>query len=175
MSPGSRRRPAVTLEVVDHPEFEGAETTWIGHFTDKTADRSIESLQNMGWKGDDLSELADLDAAACVRLLPDTVQIVMSVEQYEGETQLKVLWVNKPGAGAFAFKKPLAGSDLKAFAAQMRGTVRSVRDAGGQRRQAAPAGQSSSSRPAHSGGSNGSGGGRPQHPNEPGFDDDLPF
>ena len=70
-------------------------------------------------------------------------------------------WVNKPGAGKFTFKDPLPTGDLKAFAAQMKATVRSVRGAGGA--------------PRTSG--NGAGGSRPQqpHPNAPGNKDDIPF
>ncbi len=130
--------------------------TWVGHFTEKTQDRTIESLQNMGWKGDDLSELADLDAARAAILLPDAVEIVCDVETYENELQLKVKWVNKPGAGRFAFKNKLEGAHLKSFAAQMKNAIRGAQ--GGRK-------------------PNGGGAPKPQpvHPNAPGADDDLPF
>ncbi len=149
---------AIELEIVDSEALEGERISWVGHFTDKTAARTIESLQHMGWQGDDLSELAEgCDAAA---LLPEVVEIVCAPEEYEGDWQLKVKWVNKPGAGRFAFKEPVQGNDLKAFAAQMKATVRSVR--GGAGRPAAK--PTNGARPA-----------APQHPNAPGFDDDSPF
>lgn len=149
---------AVTFEVVEHPDLAGSEITWLGHFTEKTTDRTIESLQHAGWQGDDLSELDQLDAAACSKMLPDTVEIVVAPEEYDGDVNLKVQWVNKPGAGRFAFKEPLTGQGLKAFAAQMRGTVRGMK-AGAPRKS-----------------SNGSS--RPTHPNAPGADiddSDVPF
>lgn len=153
---------AITVEVVEHPDLAGSEITWLGHFTDKTTDRTIESLQHMGWQGDDLSELDQLDGAACAKLLPDIIEIVVAPEEYDGDVNLKVQWVNKPGAGRFAFKEPLTGQGLKAFAAQMRGTVRGAK-AGGQTRRT-------------SSGANGSS--RPAHPNAPGSDmddSDIPF
>jgi hypothetical protein len=139
----------VTVSVVDNQEFDGAEITWIGHFTEKTEDRTIESLQHFGWKGDNMEELQDLDAEGCVRLLPDAVEIVCDVETYDGETQLKVKWINKPGAGRFAFKDKLEGSTLKSFAAQMRGKLHSA--------------------------NNGARSTKPAHPNAPGNKDTIPF
>lgn len=142
---------AVTTEIVEG-EHAGAEITWLGHFTEKTQERTIESLQHFGWKGDNLEELADLDAAACLRLLPDHVEIVCDVEQYDGENQLKVKWVNRPGAGRFAFKDKLEGGLLKTFAAQMRGAIRGAQ-------QGTP--------------KKSNGGSTAKHPNEPGGD--APF
>lgn len=142
---------AVTCEIVEHEEFTGHEITWLGSFTDKTTERTIESLQHMGWQGDDLSELEGLDMNGAARLLPATVELVCEPDTYEGETNLKVRWVNKPGAGRFAFKEPLTGGGLKAFAAQMRGAIR---------------GRSSS---------NGSRPSTQAHPNAPGNKKDIPF
>lgn len=151
---------AVTVEVVEHPDLAGSEITWLGHFTEKTTDRTIESLQHMGWQGDDLSELDQLDEAACAKLLPDTIEIVVAPEEYDGDVNLKVQWVNKPGAGRFSFKEPLTGQGLKAFASQMRGTIRGAKAGGQQTRRT----------------SNGSS--KPTHPNAPGADmddQDIPF
>lgn len=151
----------IPCEIVDHEELAGETITWLGHFTEKTTARTVESLQHFGWQGDDLSELEDPDAAAAARLLPEIVEIVVDPEQYEGEWQLKVKWVNKPGAGRFSFKEPLVGSGLKAFAAQMKGTIRGAKAAGPR-----------ASAPKQNGG-----GAQPQHPNAPGNrrDDDIPF
>lgn len=167
---------AAVMEIVDDENYAGETITWIGHFSDKTAARTIESLQHMGWKGDDLSELEDLDRAACAEKLPDVIEIVVEQEEVPpnddgtgGGWRNRVRWVNRPGGGRFAFKKPLVGADLKAFAAQMRATVKGVRGAGGAPRQSAPSGGGNNSRPS-------SGGyGNSPHPNAPGNDSDIPF
>lgn len=152
---------AVTGEVADG-ELMGDVITWIGHFTERTQERTIESLQHFGWKGDDLSELENLDEEACARLLPDHVEYVCEPDTYEGETTLKVKWVNRPGAGRFAFKDKLEGSQLKAFAAQMKGAIRGAQQGGGSPRNG---GGTQRSLP------------NAAHPNAPGssLDDDLPF
>ncbi len=140
----------VTVRLVAD-ELAGEEITWVGHFTEKTQSRTIESLQHFGWQGDDLSELDGLDDESCARMLPNDVEIVCDVEEYKGEAQLRVKWINRPGAGRFAFKDKLEGAQLKGFAAQMRGVIRNARGAAGAKASA------------------------PKHPNAPGNRGDIPF
>lgn len=154
---------AVEFDIVDE-RFPGDSISWVGHFTDKTAERTVESLQIAGWQGDDLSEL---DGVPASQVLTEEVSLTCEPEEYDGEWKLKVQWVNRPGGGRFKFKEQISGNELKAFGAQLRATVKSVRAAGGATR--APRQQSAPSR---------SGGGRDQHPNAPGGPrdrDDIPF
>jgi hypothetical protein len=149
--------------VIEDTEFAGETIPWVGHFTDKAAARTIESLQIAGWQGDDVSEL---DEAPASTVLPDAVSLTCEPEEYNGEWRLKVQWVNRPGGGRFKFKEQLSGSDLKAFGAQLRATVQSVRASGGAPRAPRQAGASTRS---------GGGGSQQRHPNAPGNDDDIPF
>ena len=158
---------AVNFEIVDDDQYNGETPhAWMGYFTDKTEARTIESLQHMGYQGDDLTEFANLDRAGCASLLPNTVEIVCEPESYTDDqgnerTVLKVQWVNRVGGGRFKAEKPLEGSELKAFAAQMKSAFRNAR------------GPRQSSKPANGGGG-GYRSGSP-HPNAPGSDDDIPF
>jgi hypothetical protein len=169
---------------IEEGEHAGAGLAWFGHFTDKTADRTIESLQHMGWQGDDLFELHELDAEGCARLLPNLVEIVCEVEpDLDGVPRLKVRWINKIGGDRFKFKTPLEAHEMKAFAAQMRGTIRGAggRVAASRPAQTAPAQRSLDHQrvPAQSRASQ-------PHPNAPGSnrggfggpppdDDGIPF
>lgn len=176
ISSNNNNQVAVTFEIAHPDEHQGESITWIGHFTTKTEARTIESLQHAGWQGDDLSELDGLDEAGVRTALPELVELVCEPEQYapdhgQPEWTLRVRWVNKPGAGRFAFKEPLTGHDLKAFAAQMRNTVRGVR--GG-------AGRVSNGSGARGGAHEASQGTTPSagvrwHPNAPGNSNDIPF
>lgn len=154
---------AIQCEVSDG-EYTGEHIAWIGTFAPgKATDIAIRALKEaFGWKGDDLSELADLDAEHAAQTLPDAVELDCDMEEWEGEWKLKAKWANRPGGGRFAFKEPLAGEKLKAFAAQMRGTIRGM---GGTQRangpRSAPPGRAN--RP----------GDRDNIP--PPADDDLPF
>ena len=152
----------VTGSVVDDENYTGEQITAVLYFTEKTEARSIESLMYFGFAGDDLSQLADADEHRCSELLPEIVEFACAPEEYNNEWQLKVKWVNKPGRGKFAPKKKLEGSDLKAFAAQMKGAFRNAR------------GPQSGSRPATNGSTKQI---TAPHPNAPaaGRDDDLPF
>lgn len=147
------------------------EITWIGHFTstpDKNgktlAERTLESLLYMGFSSDDLTLLEEPSRDDVLALLPSAVDIVVEPKK-DDANKLEVRWVNRPGGGKFSFKQPLKGNDMKAFAAQMKGTLRNMR--GGA--PAAPA--RPAARPA-----NGSSGSKPApHPNAPGNLDDVPF
>ncbi len=153
----------VTGSVVDDENYTGEQITAMLYFTEKTSARSIESLMHFGFASDDLSLLEDADANKCAELLPETVEFVCAPEEYNGERTLKVKWVNKPGRGKFAPKKKLEGSDLKAFAAQMKGALKNARG-GAPRPQSTPA----QSRAATAGGGGWAGNGK-------GGNDDVPF
>jgi hypothetical protein len=157
----NHKEVVVPCEIVEHPTLSGERLYWRGYFSDATVDRTIESIQNMGWQGDDLSELEDLDAAGAERLLPDVFSIVCEPEEYEGVWRLKVKWVNKSGPMR---KDPIKGNDLKAFAAQMKSKVRAVRAQGGAPRQSSAGGGSGQQRMPTQ-----------PHPNAPGNRDDIPF
>lgn len=153
-SKNGNQQIAVPLEVTQG-EHAGETITWIAVFHDTAdkngvtgAERIIQSLQYMGWQGDDLTELMDIDDAAAMQLLPNEVSISCDVETYEGKSRLKVQWVNEVGSGRFAFKEAATKNDLRSFAAQMKSTVKSMRGAGGSKPNGA-----SSSKPQPSGGS----------------------
>lgn len=102
--------------------------TWRGFFTEKTTDRTIESLRFMGFEGDDLSQLKGLDR--------NEVDLVVEDEEYtdeNGQPQLsaKVQWVNKPRA--LMVKNAMVGDGLKAFAASMKEAFRAADAAAGKR------------------------------------------
>ncbi len=165
-SANGNRQIAVTFEITQG-EYAGHTITWIAAFhstPDKKGrtgvDRIIESLQHMGWTGDELAELVDIDADRVAQMFPNEVDLACSVEEYNGEQRLRVNWVNRLGGGGFQFKEPLKGNDLKQFSSQMKGAIRNAQGA---------------KRVAAGGGSNGT---KPsQHPNAPKTlrDDDLPF
>lgn len=155
----------VTGSVVEDEQYNNEQITAFLYFTDKTTARSIESLQYLGFTSDDLSLLADADEAKCGELLPNVVEFVCAPEEYNGEWTLKVKWVNAPGRGRFAPKKKLEGSDLKAFAAQMKGALRNAKGSAAARPAASTPAQS---RAATTGGGGWAGNGKKD-------DTDIPF
>jgi hypothetical protein len=128
---------AVEFEIVDHEHYTGETITYIGHFTDATAARTIEALCHAGWTGDDVYALKGVTASEA---LAETVQLVCEPEEYKGDWKLKVRWVNKLGAGRFKFKAETSDDKLRALGAQMRATVKSVRASGGAPRKPAAGG-----------------------------------
>lgn len=68
-------------------ESNGERATWRGYFTEKTAERTLESLRYMGWDGDDVTNIQGLDN--------NKVQIVVEHELWDGKVQVKIQWVNR--------------------------------------------------------------------------------
>lgn len=103
----------VTFEITT-AEYAGTTIDWFGFLTDKTTERTIESLRYAGWKGSDLADLSDLGKT-------DTpvVEIVIEHEEYEGKSRPKVQWVNRVGRGG----KALPAADAKKLAAKMRKAI----------------------------------------------------
>jgi hypothetical protein len=139
------------------PDY-GKSISWFGYFSDKTIDRTLESLRYCGWQGDEIAELPDIAAAGG---LNEEVELVVEHEFYQrpgepGEWQEKVRWVNRPGgSGAIKLERPLEGRELASFSARMKSRARMVN-------RARPASGASS----HS---------APAHPNAPGNNEDIPF
>lgn len=119
---------AVRFEILtENAEFN--HITWYGYFSDKTVDRTIESLRICGWEGDDLTNLTGLDK--------NEVELVIGDEEDEdGNMRARVRWVNRPSG--LALKAPLAGDKAKAFAASMRDKIRAIDAANGTPRKSPP-------------------------------------
>jgi hypothetical protein len=115
----------VNFEILDGPEA-GRRIAWFGYFTEKTAQRTVESLRYCGFKGNDLS-------AAVTQPLDQEVQIVIDHEEYNGKTSAKVQWVNRGGGDGFRLEKPMDRRGLERFAAQMKASVMQIPDAPGKK------------------------------------------
>lgn len=73
-------------------QFDGQAVDWTGFFTEKTFDRTIQSLRYCGWRGDDISDLTGIDA--------NEVEIVVQHNEYNGKVYPRVAWVNQIGGKA---------------------------------------------------------------------------
>lgn len=104
-------------------QHEGRSIQWWGYFTEKTEDRTIESMRHCGWDSDSLAELDSLGN--------NEVDLVIEDEEYQGKWRSKVKWVNR--LQRLNVKAPMNQAQLSAFAARMRGkTVASKQKYGAQ-------------------------------------------
>lgn len=99
------------------PGYEQPTLRWRGYFTEKSRKITIKALRQVGWTGDDLSDLSSIRmGAGGIEVELDVVQ-----ENYQGKDYLKVAWINpkggRPGGAAMPEDRK------KAFAAKMRGAV----------------------------------------------------
>lgn len=117
---------AVQFVLLEGPD-EGKHITYYGYFTDKTTERTIDSLRLCGWDGDDLSDLTGIDAN-------EVYLVIEHDENDKGEARATVRWINGQGGG-LAVKERMDEGTAKAFAERMKGHVLAAK----QRTRGAPA------------------------------------
>lgn len=105
---------AVQFEIIGG-KFHGMNVSWKGFFTEKTIDRTLESLRYCGWKGDNI---LNLNAEGFGENL---VNIVVQHNEYNGKTYANVAWVNRTGRPLV--KDQLDDAQKKSFAQRIKGNV----------------------------------------------------
>lgn len=112
--------PQIAIDfVITQGEHEGQHLMWRGFFTEKTTNRTIESLEHCGWSGTDLTDLSGIDT--------NEVDLVVEHEEFtdqetgETRTSAKVRWVN--AIGGISRLNPMEAATGKAFAAKMKGHI----------------------------------------------------
>src|SRR4051812_5203366 len=115
----NKKTPQIVVNFeITTAEYAGNRIDWFGFLTDKTTERTIESLRYAGWRGSDLSDLSDLS-----RDDTPVVEVVIEHEEYEGKSRPKVQWVNRMGGRGGA---GLPAAEAKKLAAKMRKAVAAV-------------------------------------------------
>lgn len=145
----------VIVELLDGDNV-GQTMRWDGFLTEKTAQRTLESLRHMGWRGDMLDDLTGITEN-------EVFAVVEHETNDEGKTYARVKWINGRGAGIRdeARMAPAAAKSLaQRFAAMARGT----RSGGGAAQ--APSSAPRNGRPPAQ---------RPPAPEGNFGDDDIPF
>jgi hypothetical protein len=115
LSSTNTKQVLITFEI-ERGDAKGQKVPWFGYFTDKSWERTIQSLRYMGFKGNDLSTL---DA----QTLDQIVSLSVEESEWDGKTHMRVSWVNELGGGGVKLANPMAANDLRHFAAQMKGRV----------------------------------------------------
>lgn len=87
--------------------FETSEThdfvPWDGWFTEKTIERTMDSLENTGWDGASLADPVGIGSKECM--------IDVEHEEHEGRTYAKVKWVNRIGGGGLKEENKLTARE----------------------------------------------------------------
>jgi len=114
----NKKQVVIQFEIVEGP-FAGHVINYYGFFTDKTKQRTIESLRYCGWKNDDIMAMDGMGDLL--------VRIVVKHEPWEGKVNAKVAWVNRLGGGGpIKLEKPMDMAQKRMFAAEMRMLAKSV-------------------------------------------------
>jgi len=154
-SSGGTEQVAVEVEILEGNEA-GHFMTWFGFFTEKTSERTVESLRLLGWQGDDITKLEGLGSRR--------VSIVVEHEEYQGKVSAKIQWVNRLGGLGVKLKAPMDDAAKRKFAAKMKGFAKAKpalppEDPAVLQRQSAPSAK---------------GNGESAYPPEPGDDEPPP-
>lgn len=100
-------------------ELEGHKLTWYGYFTEKTSQRTVESLRHAGctFASGDVTDLAGLG---------DTeVRLVVEHEHDDRGARARIRWVNALASkvGSIRDENKMSAGDKRAFAARMKGLL----------------------------------------------------
>lgn len=107
---------AILFALLDEGPFKGRRLTWYGYFTDKSGDRTVESLRLIGFKSD---ELMDLPKGP----LNQEVSVEVQTNDFEGKKSSRIAWINAPGGARLA--DPMKPNELRAFSAKFKGKMKS--------------------------------------------------
>lgn len=100
----------------------GARLTWYGYLTDKTQERTLESLVHCGVT--DLESLAGLGSKE--------VDVEVRHEEYQGKWSARIAFVNTLGSGGAQLKSPMNESEKKSVAARLKGNFVAMQKQYGQ-------------------------------------------
>lgn len=115
----------VTFDLLNPDDkLSGESVSWQGWLTDKTSERTIQSLLYCGWDGEDWDTFEGIDR--------NKVELVVEHEEYEKDGQMrtaaKVAWVNQIGAGRVIQEEHrITGDNRKALAKALRAQTVSLR------------------------------------------------
>lgn len=104
----------VTFEILTG-EHKGQSLYWYGFFTEKTLERTLESLEACGWDGESIAKAVGLGSKE--------VELVVEYEtsQSDGKQYLRVRWVNAPRGAAL--KKELDRGGVAALEERLKGAM----------------------------------------------------
>lgn len=170
----------VVLRIVEG-EYEGRQLQKDLYFTDKTWERSLKSLQAMGWRGEDISQVEGIDQCEVSITVEQKTQTdrdgaIRTDPQGNAIYRNEVAWINARGVQRMEAAKKLS------FVEEMRAKVRQLAQSEGAPKPVAPQGPTAADKlkakvAAKQAAHNASAASPPdaEPAREPGGDDDIPF
>src|SRR6478609_8650524 len=122
----------VSFEIANGDQV-GQRIAWRGYFTEKTEERTLESLEYAGWDGVSLGKLSGLGSKPCVI-------VVEHEEGQDGKTYAKVQWVNSLGGG-MSVKEKLETNEIRNLEERLKGLMLERANKRGAAPPAAPRGR----------------------------------
>jgi len=119
------RQIGVEIILLEGPAT-GRRLTWYGYFgpSDEAFERCCESLELLGWKGEDLNDFEGLGTT-------EVYAVIGHEPDQQGVIRSRVQWINELGGVAMADR--MDAGQQAAFAAEMRGRLLARKRDGGAR------------------------------------------
>jgi hypothetical protein len=106
--------------------------TWYGHFTEKTLERTIDSLLICGMRGDDPRVLAGGPESGTLDMETEVSIVVEHEKDEEGHIRAKIRWINRAGGSSF---RKMPQEDVKRKLPDLRGMVKMRRKETGMKNE----------------------------------------
>jgi hypothetical protein len=112
----------VIVEIIEG-EHAGERLRWDGWLTEKTEQRTLESLRTLGWSTDMLDDLQGIGATEC--------SIIVEHEQgTDGKNYARVQWINKIGGAKLKEDQKMSASAAKQLAQRFQSKARGIAKSG---------------------------------------------
>jgi hypothetical protein len=95
-------------------DYTGRTRTWFGFFSEKALERTLDSLVNIGFEGNNLNEFPLQRPTGLVPI------VIKHEKDREGEMRDRIAFINRPGGGGVLTGNVMNPQDSLTFAAQMR-------------------------------------------------------
>lgn len=126
---GGKPQVAVRFQITQDGEWKGQHLTWYGYFSDKTKERTFESLEAAGWSGESLRDMSGIGSCECA--------IVVEHEpDQQGMVRARIRWVNR--IGALSIKEQLSSDEVDGLDRQLKGDLLAWKQQRPQQRKPAP-------------------------------------
>lgn len=80
----------LVMRIAPGEQFEGEDVFYYMYFTEKTSQRSVDTLRTLGWTGDNIADVTHHD-------IQTAVEIDVQRNEYEGKLSFRVGWINAIG------------------------------------------------------------------------------
>ena len=93
--------------------------TWYGYFTERSCDRTLESLMIAGWDGVNLGSFNGIGSTEFVAVVEE--------EEWEGQKRTRISWINRARSGGPKLNNPMSEVQVQELSQRLKGRAMAIK------------------------------------------------